>query len=65
LYDYRHIQRRHAAGTPLAGYYARIPAAQIDIGRNGVRADRAMCLPLGLILDECFHGLSLTSSDAE
>jgi hypothetical protein len=30
-----------------------------------VGADRAVRLALGVIFNECFHGISLTSSDAE
>jgi hypothetical protein len=29
-----------------------------------VSADRTMDLPLDVILNECFHGICLTSSDA-
>jgi hypothetical protein len=64
LHNYSDIQRRGAAGAPLTLRDMSALSAKIDFSRHGVRADRAMYLPFRVILNECFHGICLTSSDA-
>ena len=64
LYHHGDVQRRRATWTSLAGRYASIPAPQVDLRRHRMGADRTVNLPLDVILNECLHGFSLTSSDA-
>jgi hypothetical protein len=63
LDDGSHIQTRVAAGAFLSGAHAGILAPQVDFGRNRMGADRAVGQSLGVVFNECFHDLSLTSSD--
>ena len=65
LYHHGDVQRGRATRTTLAGRHARMPAFQVYIRLHCVGADRTMDLPLDVIFIECFHGLSLTSSDAK
>jgi len=49
------IQGRTAARALLPGSNPCVLALDIDVRGNGVGTNRAMCLPLRVVLNECFH----------
>jgi hypothetical protein len=60
LHDYGDIQGSAAAGATLSFHYARHFAAQIQVGRHGVRANRAEDSPFGVVFNKGSHWCPLT-----
>jgi hypothetical protein len=65
LDDHRHVERGQAAGAPLSGGNPGEFSLEVDIGGHGMGANGTVGEAFKLILNECFHDESLTSSDAE
>jgi hypothetical protein len=56
LNDHGDVQGGRAPRASLTGLDARKLPFQVDLGWHRVGADRAVYLPLGMVLYECFHG---------